>query len=165
MIESYFLESGSDEYKVTLTTGEDAFFQKEDVLDLVDRAVDIVEVSLYREKGIGMTSIKTLMRITEIIANYLGRHRNAILYYYCDEIDFDSFRQTKSDWPPQKYRSQLFSDMFERYTRVYNLVDYCDRELCIEANDHPSYMHLISHVDNEPYIDSIIAYLRESYGK
>lgn len=56
MIESYFLESGSDEYKVTLTTGEDAFFQKEDVLDWVDRAVDIVEVSLYREKGIGMTS-------------------------------------------------------------------------------------------------------------
>ena len=165
MIESYLLESGEDEYKLTLTTDDDAFFGKEDVLDLVNHRIEIVEVSLYREKGTTVTSIKTLMGITDILANYMNRHRDAVLYYYCDEIDFESFRYTKSDWAPQKYRSQLFSRMFERYTRKYNITDYCDQEICIEAFEHVSYMHLISRKENEPEMDAIVAYLQESYGK
>lgn len=154
-----------DEYLVSLSSGDDAFFATDDVALNIGEEIEIVEIDLERLSGNNPTTTHTLSLITEGIARYFSMNEKAVLYYYCEDMVDVPKSSRKDDMWPQEYRSHLFSLMFQRYLLKHGIVDVIDITLVIEQGNRPLYMHLISRKEHIRYIEKLKAYIVDNYGK
>lgn len=143
--------SEGDEYLVLIESmAMDTLFDEEDIAFL--NGVNLVEITLERVSGNHKTTAKVLTEISQFIAGVINDNSNSILYFYCDDMH-DIPRRDKST-SPQKFRSNLFSRMFDRYITSNGIDDYINTPLEIKA-DRSIYIHLISRRQYQGYVDCI----------
>ncbi|MBQ0019659.1 MAG: hypothetical protein KBT39_03955 [Bacteroidales bacterium] len=136
----------------------------EDLKLLIQDSVEVVEITLYRMKGINHTPLKTLDKITDIIAKSFLENENAILYFYCD--DLAELPSVKKNIRPQEYRSRLFSSLFERYIRKNNLSDIINYPITIfDVEGVPMRIHLFARECHSKYVEIISNDLIDNYSK
>ena len=76
--------------------------------------VEIVEVSLVRQRREDMTDLATLSKLVERIGKFLIENPNVILYYYCDEMNAVHGMRPSRDISSPEYRNQLFSILYSK---------------------------------------------------
>lgn len=86
------------------------------------------------------------------IAGFLLDNENAILYFYCDDIN--EINRRNHDITPQKYRSRLFSRMFDRYMTSHDITGVVNASLEIRS-DRDIYIHIISRESHLDYANII----------
>ena len=120
--------------------------------------IEILEISLERVNGNNHTEFGILHSISECIANVLMENANSILYFYCDDIHPIPNSRNRGI-SSQKYRSQLFSGMFDRYVHSKDLDDIRNIPLEIKLPEREIYIHLIArttHFDEVNIIKDVI---------
>lgn len=154
-----------DVFRVSLSSGEDAYFATSDVIRDCDIDIEIVEIDLERIQGEHKADLRTL----EIIADGIGRcffqNTKAVLYYYCDEQELPVVSARHTTVWPQEYRSQLFSKMFQRYTQKENTTDIIDLTVQIMQSERPIFMHIIARECHRSYLEVLKNYIIQNYGK
>lgn len=133
----------------------------DDIIAELER-IDIVNIALERVSGECITKPNILFDISNFIAGFLLDNENSILYFYCDDIN-DIPRRNKSI-TPQKYRSDLFTKMFDRYTSTHSMEDFIDNPLEFKT-DRDVYIHLIARDTLLPHVDIIKEALIEMSAK
>lgn len=115
--------------------------------------IEIVDVTLERVKGINPTDIGILLKISNIIGEILNDNGNLILYFYCDDMHNISRRENRGV-SPQKFRSDLFSRMFDKYILSNGITNMINTPIEIKADRH-IYIHLISRDTHLNYVNAI----------
>lgn len=124
--------------------------------------IEIVDVTLERVYGNNPTTFSTLFEISNIIAGFLLDNENIILYFYCDDLH-DIARRNHSI-TPQKFRSSLFSKMFDGYISYNHSIEIENTLLEIKS-DRDVYIHFISRVCHLIYVDAIKNIIMEMESK
>lgn len=114
-------------------------------------SIKILDISLERVSGCNPTNPSVLFDISNFIAGVLNDNPETILYFYCDDIH-DVDRRDRSI-TPQKYRSQLFSKMFDHYTHAHDIDDIINTPLEFKT-DRDVYIHFISKREHLKYVDA-----------
>ncbi len=115
-------------------------------------SIEILDISLERVSGNTPTSPNVLFDISNFIAGVLNDNPEIILFFYCDDIH-DVDRRNKSI-TPQKYRSRLFSRMFDHYTHSH-VINYIVNTPLEFKTDKDVYIHFISKQEHLKYVDAI----------
>ena len=136
----------------------------DDILDLMNNeGVDVAEIGLGRVKGVNVTSSKVLSQIEECIADFMQRHQNLILSFFCDFINY--LPATKKSISVQEYRSRLFTLMFDRYVSQRNLSGFSNKVVEIEGIAENFFFHVIYHKEHEKYAKMIADGHQKDFGK
>ena len=164
MTEVYtFVSENGDEYKLQFTTDRSGIIADE-ILDCINKeGIEVAEIGLGRVRGGSVTSNKMLSLIEECIADFMHRHKNVVLSFFCDFINF--LPATKKNIPVQEYRSKLFSLMFERYASQHNLANFSHKVVEIEGVAENFYFHIISRKEHLKYAEMIAEGHRRDFGK
>ena len=154
MTEAYtFISETGDEYKLQFTTERSGIIAG-DIMDcLGSEGIEVAEIGLGRVMGGNVTDTKMLSQIAECIADFMQRHQNVVLSFFCDFINF--LPATKKNIPVQEYRSRLFSLMFDRYVKQHHLNGFSNKVVVIEGVAEPYYFHIISRSEHSKYADMI----------
>lgn len=154
-----------DLFRVTLSSGEDAFFATAEVLQELKSDIDIIEIDLERIRGTHNANLKTLRLIADRIGQCFQQNEKAALYYYCDEMELPIENPRRLGEWPQEYRSQLFSSMFKRYVQNNGLDSIADVTIMIMQGNRPIYMHLIARECHQKQLESFKNYISKNYEK
>ena len=155
--------STGDILRVGLSTADDGFLSPGVSLLLSDLHIEIIEVSLERMGGNDSVGIRTLLKVSEIIANFLMENENGILFYYCD--DLLDIPLSNHKLLPQEYRNTLFSDLFDFYVQHHAIKGLRDITIQINAIDRPLFMHFIARDKHMTIIEKIAQDRKASYSK
>ena len=128
----------NDEYRIILSPFNLDIIPYE-VQELLGDDIEIVDVTLERVKGINPTDIGILLKISNIIGEILNDNGNLILYFYCDDMHNISRRENRGV-SPQKFRSDLFSRMFDKYILSNGITNMINTPIEIKADRH-IYIH------------------------
>lgn len=140
-------------------------FEKNSLPDFLINAlheIEIFDITLERVAGESQTPASVLFEISNFLAGFLLDNPSAILYFYCDDMHDISRRNTNIS--PQKFRSDLFSSMFNRYTRQHNVPNITDTTIEIRA-DRDIYIHLIARTEHLPFVQKIQNSIQEMAAK
>lgn len=140
-----------DEYRIILSPFNLDITPLE-VREILGDSIEIADVTLERAKGDNPTDIGVLLKISNVIGEIFNDNENLILYFYCDDIH-DILRRDKRV-TPQKFRSNLFSRMFEKYMLSNGITDIINTPIEIKADRH-IYIHLISRSIHLEYVKAI----------
>nr|DAS63655.1 MAG TPA: hypothetical protein [Caudoviricetes sp.] len=140
-----------DEYRIILSPFNLDIIPLE-VREILGDSIEIADVTLERAKGDNPTDIGVLLKISNVIGEIFNDNENLILYFYCDDIH-DILRRDKRV-TPQKFRSNLFSRMFEKYMLSNGITDIINTPIEIKADRH-IYIHLISRSIHLEYVKAI----------
>ncbi len=113
------------------------------------------DVTLIRKAGDGYVSYRMLSTVSDVLAKFMDENEDVVLCFYCD-ADTD-VRRNHGDMLPQEYRSRLFSRMFERYVKTYNLLGFINHRVEMEDpnnSDNRQYAHFICRKEHK---DAVIA--------
>ena len=142
-----------DEYKLQFTTERSGIIA-DDILNHLDNAgIAVVEIGLARVRGTHITNSKVLVQIENSIADFMQRHRNVVISYFCDFINL--LPATRKSIPVQEYRSRLFSAMFKRYMSQQDKDVFCDDEIKINGVAETFYFHVIYRKEHQLYAEMI----------
>lgn len=140
-----------DEYRIILSPFNlDVIPDK--VRELLADNIEIADITLDRIKGESPTNIDILLKISNVIGEVFDDNENLILYFYCDDMH-DVSRRDKI-LSPQKFRSDLFSRMFDRYIISNGITNIINTPIEIKADRH-IYIHLISRKCHLKYVTAI----------
>lgn len=142
--------SEGDEYLVLIESFEKSILPEKIITMLGN--IDIMDITLERVSGKHTTKPGILFDISNFIAGFLLDNENTILYFYCDDIH--NIMRRDQSITPQRYRSTLFSRMFDRYTSSHFINDFIDVPLEIRS-DRDIYIHLIAKDIHLPYVNAI----------
>ena len=142
----------NDEYRIILSPFNLDIIPYE-VQELLGDDIEIVDVTLERVKGINPTDIGILLKISNIIGEILNDNGNLILYFYCDDMHNISRRENRGV-SPQKFRSDLFSRMFDKYILSNGITNMINTPIEIKADRH-IYINLISRDTHLNYVNAI----------
>ena len=162
-----FSNAAGDCYAVEISRLTDGFLGDETLKYLNDKKLELWNIILvregWREK---VTPVRLLLEISTAIANFYQLHKNVILCFQCDDIEDVPMSRTKraNGITVQKYRSVLFSNMFERYAEKHELplVNY---PIYFEACGNDVYIHLLTHECNIDAINVIKADVMQCFSK
>ena len=136
----------SDEYHIRLESWDRGNLPNE-IIPLLEDA-DIIDVVLERVSGLERTSMHVLSGISEVIAKVFIDNSNAILYFYCDDMNpipnMEKNNSKNKNISSQQYRSILFSRMFDRYCLKKGYIDIYNIPVKIHLEDRDIYIHLIA---------------------
>ena len=164
MTEVYtFLSEAGDEYKLQFTTEHSGIITEDILSCLQNEGIEVAEVGLGRVRGVNVTSHKMLTQIEDSIADFMQRHSNVVLSFFCDFINF--LPATKRRMPVQEYRSRLFSLMFDRYVAQHLLDGFSNKVIEIEGVAEKFYFHIISRKEHNRYAEMIAEGLRKDFVK
>lgn len=141
-----------DEYRIILSPFNLDIIPCE-VRELLGDDIEIVDVTLERIKGTNPTDIGILLKISNIIGEILNDNENLILYFYCDDMHNISRRESRAV-SPQKFRSDLFSRMFDKYILSNKITNMINTPIEIKADRH-IHIHLISRDIHFNYVNAI----------
>lgn len=119
-----FTNTSNDQYILSLSQDGDKFLSAEVSDVLKENGIEIWGILLLRKgREETVTSISLLTEILNSITLFVLQHPNAILYYQCDDMDDVpmNLRKKNSGVSVQKYRSMLFSLLFEKQTKYLPL--------------------------------------------
>lgn len=139
-----------DEYLVLIESFEKSILP-DDIIEMLNN-IEIVDITLERVSGVHATKPDILFEISNFVAGFLLDNENTILYFYCDDMH-DIVRRNQS-LTPQKFRSDLFSKMFERYSSSHEKVHFVDVSFEINS-DRDIYIHLIARKSHLSYVSAI----------
>lgn len=161
------VESTENSYRIILSSGEDAFFAQPDLLQELGPEVELVEIDLERTCGTQPTSVLTLQKIAEGIAQLFLQNEKAILYYYCDDmLEVPTKSDKHRDMWPQEYRSELFGRLFRRHVSRFDMQnDVRDVEVVIYQGNRPLFIHIIARSCHLAYLEHVKRFLIDNYGK
>lgn len=147
----------SDEYHIRLESWDREQLPEEIISVLGD--ADIIDVVLERVRGAEKTSMRILSGISEVIAKIFIDNENAILYFYCDDMNpipnMGKNNSRSKNISPQRYRSILFSRMFERYCLKNGYRDVDNIPVEIHLEDRDIYIHLIARKSHNEIVNLI----------
>ena len=121
-----------------------------------------VRKSIRDIEGENPTDIGILLKISDIIGKVLNDNNNLILYFYCDDMH-DIPRRDKA-LTPQKFRSLLFSRMFDKYISSNSIINIINTPIEIKADRH-IYIHLISRACHLEHVNAIKSTIMEMESK
>lgn len=137
------MNSGGDHIMVALS-----YYDYETISIFSDDALTLTlvfyDVTMIRKSGDGYVGYKVLFAISDILAKFMEENEDAVLCFYCDAST--DVRRNHGDMLPQEYRSNLFSRMFELYSRSHKLSRFINHRVEIENPDNPEdrqYAHFI----------------------
>lgn len=139
-----------DEYLVQIESFNRSMLPN-DINELLG-SIEILDISLERVSGHNTTSPSILFDISNFIAGVLNDNPEIILFFYCD--DLHNVERRDKSITPQKYRSQLFSRMFDHYTCSHDMNDVINTPLEFKT-DRDIYIHFISRREHLKYVDAI----------
>jgi len=122
--------------------------------------IEIVDITLKLVKGnYQVNNAGTLSLISFIVSDFMESN-DVILYFYCDVKDI---KRRNNAISPQKYRSLLFSKIFEKeLNHNKNADSYVNKIIILkDTHDDEHYIHLISKSKNEAQINTIILELNK----
>ena len=140
-----------DEYRIIISPFDLEVIPCE-VRDLLGDDIEIADVTLERIKGDHPTDIGILLKISNVIGQVFNDNENIILYFYCDDIH-DILRRDQG-LTPQKFRSTLFSRMFDKYISSNRITNMINTPIEVKA-DRNIYIHLISRSSHLEYVNAI----------
>lgn len=117
------------------------------------RSATLYDVTLIRVSGTGIIDYNTLSIVSRTLANFLMDNEDAILCFYCDDLT-EVLRHNRKV-SPQEYRSNLFSKMFERYTKANKVSGFVNHVVKIVDKGTPRFAHFISREGFEETISEI----------
>lgn len=161
---SISITSNDNTVRLGLETADTSFLGESISKEIESRGVEIVEVILDRELGKGLAGMALLDNISSVIANLFIENKNAILFFYCDDLNEIPRCRTRNI-SPQEYRSDLFSLMFERYVTKHGIQSVHDVTIRINAIDHCLFFHFISRAEHMDLIDEIKEDFAATYSK
>ena len=150
-----------DEYRIKLSPFDFDLFP-ENIYGISCCNIEIADITLEKVRGNASANLGVLLKISNIIAEIFEDNENLILYFYCDDMH-DVLRRNM-DITPQKYRSELFSRMFDKYITSNNITNIINTPIEIKA-DRNIYIHLISRDSHLNYVDMIKETLIEMESK
>ena len=150
----------NDEYRIILSPFNQDIIPCEVRKSIRD--IEIADVTLERVKGENPTDIGILLKISDIIGKVLNDSNNLILYFYCDDMH-DIPRRDKA-LTPQKFRSLLFSRMFDKYISSNSIINIINTPIEIKADRH-IYIHLISRACHLEHVNAIKSTIMEMESK
>lgn len=163
----YFSNEAGDVYAVRISKITEGFLSDETYQVLNDNNLGIWDIILIRDGWKRkVTPPRLLADISKAIADFYLTHRNAILYFQCDDIEDVPMSKVKrkEGLTVQKYRSQLFSKMFERQMKDYPL-SVINYPVFFEACGNEVYIHLLAQNKYLKYVDIIKNDVTECYSK
>lgn len=140
-----------DEYRITLSPFEISLFP--DNLKPLLTGIELTDVTLERTKGTNMTKANVLLKISNVIGEIFEENENLVLYFYCD--DMHEIQRRDSSITPQKFRSELFTRMFERYVAMKCRTDITNTPIVIQAEDRTVYIHLIARKTHLSFVNTV----------
>ena len=161
---SVSITSNDNTVRLGLETAGTTFLGEKISKELESRGVEILEVVLDRESGKSMAGMALLDNISSVVANVFMENRNAILFFYCDDLNEIPRCRTRKI-SPQEYRSNLFSHMFERCVVKHGLESIHDITIRVNAIDRPLFFHFISRDEQMDLIDEIKEDFASTYSK
>ena len=134
------------EYLIKFTEFNKAYLPDSFALPIVDITIETIATLNQINNG------KTLFNFSSTIQDFLDEN-NIILYFYCshDPIVKNKNRQHISD---AQFRSDLFCKMFEKQNLDNNF--FCENIIIKDLNNGDHHIHLISKIENEDEIITII---------
>lgn len=161
---SISITSNDNTVRLGLETADTSFLGESISKEIESRGIEIVEVILDRELGKGLAGMALLDNTSSVIANLFIENKNAILFFYCDDLNEIPRCRTRNI-SPQEYRSDLFSLMFERYVTKHGIQSVHDVTIRINAIDHCLFFHFISRDEHMDLIDEIKEDFAATYSK
>lgn len=163
----YFSNEAGDVYAVRISRITKGFLSDATYQLLNEHNLEIWDVILIRDGWKRkITPPHLLAAISKAIADFYLSHDHAILYFQCDDIEDVPMSQAKrkEGLTVQKYRSMLFSRMFDRQMQNYALpvVNY---PIFFEALGNEVYIHLLSQDKFLKYVNVIKDDVTECYSK
>lgn len=160
---SALLKAGShDSYHISIESLSEKLLSDQIKLTLRDQ-IDLVGIYLEQLSGSSTTSIASLGRIAEIIAECFMQNPNIILCYYCDFISM--LPSTRKAMPVQEYRSKLFQKLFNRYVAGHHVNGVSLVIIEVNGVDETNYVHIITREVHMKYVSLIGEEIRKDYGK
>ena len=159
-----FKSTSDDEYRISLSK-IDYRLLSDELRNILNGQIEIIEIVLDRVKGSNVTSMKMLSEISNTIKRLFLENEHIILYYYCDDLHGLDYVRDHREMSPQKYRSELFSAMFQRAVNKSNKSEINDETICIDAVGWDIYLHLIYRCKHKHYVDLIKEDIELGYGK
>lgn len=126
--------------------------------------VEIVEVSLVRQRGEDTTDLATLSELVTRVGKFMLDNPDIILYYYCDEFNSIPGMRPSRDMPSQEYRNQLFSILYTKGTRQFPELSIIDMPIFFIGEDYKTFIHLIYRESLQDKADMIKDYLTDIAG-
>lgn len=163
----YFSNDVGDIYAVRISKISKGFLSDATYQVLKDHNLEIWDIILIRDGWKNkVTPIQILMDISKAIADFYLTHENAILYFQCDDMEDVpmSAIKRKNGVTVQKYRSTLFSKMFERQMKdlALSVINY---PVFFEACDNEVFVHLLAQEKFLKYVNIIKDDVTEGYSK
>lgn len=152
-----------DEYKLRISTNSSGLVSDKVHQQLLTVGLDIMDIDLYRSKGFNVTDHKVLAKIEECIADVFLSHPNVVICFFCDFIGL--LPNTTKTMSVQKYRSLLFSKMFERYVKTHHIDGVRNHIVTIKGVAEDYYVHIISRVEHSQYAWIIGEGIQKDFGK
>lgn len=162
-----FVNSSNDQYILNLTQDGDKFLSAYVSAELQKQEVEVWGILLLRKgRKENVTSISLLSEISNSITMFVLQHPNAILYYQCDDIDAVPMNGRKKDSgiSVQKYRSMLFSLMFDKQAR-YVPLKIVNVPIVFDFMGHETYIHIIARESHLPVVNLIKDDIKEGFDK
>lgn len=126
--------------------------------------VEIVEVSLVRQRGEDTTDLATLSELVTRVGKFMLDNPDIILYYYCDEFNSIPGMRPSRDMPGQEYRNQLFSILYTKGARQFPELSIIDMPIFFIGEDYKTFIHLIYRESLQDKADMIKDYLTDIAG-
>ena len=162
-----FVNSSDDQYILSLTQDGDRFLSAHVANELQRQGVEVWGILLLRKgQKENVTSVSLLSQISNSITMFVLQHPNAILYYQCDDMDDVPMNSRKkiSGISVQKYRSMLFSLMFDKQAR-YVPLDMVNVPIFFDFMGHETYIHIIARESHLSLVNLIKKDIKEGFEK
>ncbi len=162
-----FLNSSGDQYILSLSQDGDKFLSAAVCSELKKHGIEVWGILLLRKgRKENVTAVSLLSEISNSITMFILQHPNAILYYQCDDMDDAPMNRRKksSGVSVQKYRSMLFSLMFDKQSR-YVPMEVVNVPIFFDFMGHETYIHLIARESQLAFVNLIKDDVKEGFEK
>lgn len=163
-----FINSSRDQYILNLSQDGENFLSTELSKVLKENGIEVWGILFLRRKGReeSVTSVSLLTEISNSIILFVLQHPNAILYYQCDDMDEVpmNLRKKKSGMSVQRYRSMLFSLLFEKHTK-YLPLGVVNVPIFFDFMGHETYIHILAREEHLRYVDIIKNDIKQGFEK
>lgn len=162
-----FINSQGDEYVLQLAHEGDQFLSANVSDELKRNGIEIWSIFLLRKgQKENVTPVSLLSEISNSITLFVLQHPKAILYYQCDDMESVPMNEHKKRLgvSVQKYRSTLFSLLFEKQTRHIPL-DVVNVPIFFNFMEHETYIHIIAHEELVPFVNLIKGDIKQGFAK
>ena len=169
---SYSIIQQENEYRILLTPVNTGGLPVNIQEVLSNRKIDISELIIERISGESTTGQEVLHDITGWIANIFASNPNLIIYYSCDDMAQIPSRNKNSDnrdMPVNKYRSRLFSHIFDTYMTSHQVSGVINTPIQLDNYENDAgyslFFHFIARDIHSDIVEMLKDDIKEVSGK